>query len=68
MTEQTSRYLREREVVERVGVSRVTIRRWEKQGLFPRRIQLGPNSVGWLESEFLIWQQSRLKQRDCKTV
>jgi prophage regulatory protein len=42
-------------VVERVGASPVTIWRWEKAGRFPKRRRLGPNSVGWLESEVEAW-------------
>lgn len=29
------------------NVSRSTIDRWEQSGSFPKRIQLGRNSVGW---------------------
>ena len=29
------------------------IARLEKAGLFPKRVQLGPNRVGWVESEVL---------------
>lgn len=30
------------------GVSRTTYWRWEKEGLVPKRIQLGPNTKGVL--------------------
>ena len=39
------------------------IARLEKAGKFPKRIQLGPNRVGWVESEVLEWLQVRLDQR-----
>ncbi len=39
------------------------IARLEKAGKFPKRIQLGPNRVGWVEDEVLIWLQHRL---DCR--
>ena len=43
------------------------IDRLEKAGLFPKRIQLGPCRVGWLENEVLGWLEERIKQRDrCK--
>ena len=39
------------------------IARLEKAGLFPKRVQLGPNRVGWLLSEVQDWLQERLDQR-----
>lgn len=54
-----SRVLRCPQVVYRVGWSRVTIWRAERDGNFPRRIRLGPNSVGWLEDEIEEWLRSR---------
>ena len=35
----------------------------EKAGKFPKRIQLGPNRVGWVEDEGLNWLQHRLEHR-----
>lgn len=49
------RYLRQPEVLARVGVSYITVYRWEKSGLFPKRKKLGPNTVAWLESEVEEW-------------
>lgn len=40
------------------------IDRLEKAGRFPRRVQLGPCRVGWVESEVLAWLDERIKQRD----
>ena len=51
------RILNEAEVVKMVGVSRVTIYTWERDGRFPRRRQLGPKRVGWLLSDILNWMQ-----------
>lgn len=42
-----------------VGLSRATIWRKEREGSFPARRQLGPNSVGWCKSEVDSWLQSR---------
>lgn len=41
------------------GLSRVSVWRMEKTGKFPLRLQLGNNSVGWLESEIQDWIQNR---------
>ncbi len=40
------------------------IRRLEKQGKFPKRVRLGPNRVGWVESEILQWLADRIAERD----
>jgi prophage regulatory protein len=39
----------------RVPVDPVTIWRWERQGRFPKRIKIGPNSVGWDDDEIDAW-------------
>ena len=40
------------------------IDRLEKAGLFPKRVQLGPCRVGWVESEVLAWLEERINKRD----
>ena len=40
------------------------IARLEKAGLFPKRVQLGPNRVGWVEQEVFEWLEERLKNRE----
>lgn len=54
-----TRYLRQPEVLARVGVSWITILRWEKKGDFPQRRRLGPNSVAWIEAEIEEWCANR---------
>ncbi len=51
--------LRISDLVELFGVSRVTLWRWEREGRLPPKRTLGPNTVGWLESEILEWLESR---------
>lgn len=51
--------LRSHEVLKRTGLSRMTLWRLEKTGQFPRRRQLGCNSVAWLEEEVTAWERSR---------
>ena len=55
----SDRFLRQPEVLQRIGVSWVTILRWEKQGLFPRRRKIGPRLVAWLESDIDHWVADR---------
>ena len=52
-------YLRQPDVLARVRVSWMSLRRWEDAGIFPKRRQLGPNTVAWVESEVEDWCASR---------
>ncbi len=52
------------EVRNRVCYSPQHVARLEKAGLFPKRIQLGPNRVGWVEEEIDAWIQARIDERD----
>jgi prophage regulatory protein len=54
--------LRRKQVESRVGLSRSTIYDGIKAGTFPKPIQLGPRSVGWLESEISTWLEQRIAQ------
>ncbi|MEO1196717.1 MAG: AlpA family phage regulatory protein [Pseudomonadota bacterium] len=49
------RILSKRQVKELVLYSPQHIARLEKAGQFPKRVPLGPNRVGWVESEVLDW-------------
>lgn len=53
------RLIRLTDVLERVPVSRTTLWRWMRAGLFPKRVQIGPNTVGWWEDEIDDWLKSR---------
>lgn len=53
------RYLREPQVFDITKLSKSTRWRLEKDGKFPKRRQLSPNAVGWLESEITAWLNSR---------
>jgi len=62
--ENVMRILSKRQVKELVLYSPQHIARMEKAGLFPKRVQLGSNRVGWVESEVLEWLEVRLAQRE----
>lgn len=55
------RFMREPEVLRLVGVSDETLRRWEREGSFPRRVKLNPKqthfraAMGWRESDIAEW-------------
>jgi prophage regulatory protein len=51
--------LRRREVIAKTGLSKSTIDRQEARGLFPKRVPLGENSIGWWEHEIDECLESR---------
>ena len=53
--------LRPNAVSEKVGLSKTTIWRRERDGDFPRRLQLGGKAVGWLEAEVDEWIETRAR-------
>ena len=55
--------INKRELKELVLYSPQHVARLEKVGLFPKRVQLGPNRVGWVLEEVLAWLQERLDRR-----
>jgi prophage regulatory protein len=57
------RILSKRAVRELVLYTPQHIARLEKAGQFPKRVQLGPSRVGWVESEVLEWLNERIKRR-----
>ena len=58
------RIVSKRQLKEMVLYSPQHIARLEKAGEFPKRVQLGPNRVGWVEDEVLDWLQTRLNVRE----
>ena len=61
------RILSKRQLKELVLYSPQHIARLEKAGQFPKRVQLGPNRVGWVEAEVLDWLEQRLANRETPT-
>ena len=53
------KFLRTSQLVEKIGLSRSTIWRLENQEKFPKRRQIGPGAVGWLEEEVEQWMSDR---------
>ena len=56
--------LRRKQVEQRTGLSRSTIYLHIQEGTFPRPINLGARSVGWLENEIEAWLTERIERRD----
>ena len=62
-TSERKRIIRKPELLNIIGLSYPTIWRMEKMGKFPKRMRLGSNSCGWLESEVNEWIEGRLADR-----
>jgi len=60
MSNLSERVLRLPEVKRRTGLSRTSIYNRLASGDFPKPISLGGRSIGWLESEFTDWLQSKV--------
>lgn len=59
-----SNLLRFLQLRERVGgLKDPTLWRWERDGLFPKRIKIGKRAVAWVESEIEEWLNSRMIAR-----
>lgn len=58
------RIISKRQLKELVLYSPQHVARLEKAGEFPKRVQIGPNRVGWVEDEILEWLQERLDRRE----
>lgn len=52
------------EVKQKVGLGRTTIWALERRDEFPKRRQVGKNSVAWVESEIDEWISNRSKPGD----
>lgn len=56
--------LRRTQVQNRTALARSTMYKYIDDGTFPRPIQLGPRTVGWVESEVDSWLAERVTARD----
>ena len=63
MEKTKERIIRKPELLSIIGLSDPTIWRMEKDGKFPKRLRLGGNSCGWLESEVDGWLQEKAAER-----
>lgn len=63
MSTRETQIIREKDRLRLTGLSRVQWWRKEKAGEVPGRVQLGPNSVGWLKGEIENWILARAAER-----
>src|SRR5260370_34351302 len=53
------RFIRPREVVEMIGVSRTTLWRMVREGSFPRPVRITERNVGYVLEAVEAWMQAR---------
>ena len=58
------RIIRLKEVIKMTGLSRSSIYRMMNENRFPKSVNLGFRSVGWLEEDLHGWLQSIIQARD----
>jgi prophage regulatory protein len=61
------KFLSKKHVRDKVLYSFAHIARLEAAGKFPKRVQLGPGRVGWVEEEIEQWCRARIALRDGNT-
>jgi prophage regulatory protein len=59
--------LRQKEVIERLGMARSPFLRMVDRGEFPKPVKIGPKLNHWPEHEVDAWIQSRADARNAKT-
>ena len=58
------RLIKLKEVLHITGLSRSTVYRFMSAGGFPMKVELGDNSVAWVESEVEEWISEKIGKRD----
>lgn len=62
------RVLKLKDVVERTGLGKTSIYKLINLKIFPRSINLGLRSVGWIESEIEDWIKEKINIRDQQNI
>ncbi|RQV93576.1 AlpA family phage regulatory protein [bacterium] len=58
------RYIRFKELRQRVPLGRTTIWRMMREGRFPRSRRIGKTATAWLENEIEEWIRNRADKRE----
>ncbi len=49
--------LSEKQILDRIPIARSTLQKWEREGDFPKSVQIGPNRKAWYADEVVAWQK-----------
>jgi predicted DNA-binding transcriptional regulator AlpA len=56
------RMLSEKQILDLLPIARSTLQNWEREGAFPKSVQIGPNRKAWYADEVAAWQKRREQQ------
>lgn len=60
MSKQSLRYVSDKQLSERLEVSRQTVWRWVREGNLPSPIKLGSNCTRWKLSDIEAWEAGKV--------
>ena len=60
------RIMRLKEITEKTGLAKSTIYNLISQGKFPKQIDLGARSVGWVDTEIEEWLEEKVAHRNAQ--
>lgn len=60
MSKQSLRYVSDKQLSERLEVSRQTVWRWVREGNLPSPIKLGSNCTRWKLSDIEVWEAGKV--------
>jgi prophage regulatory protein len=60
------RIMRLKEVIEKTGLAKTTVYSLISQGKFPKQIELGVRSVGWVDTEVDEWLEAKIAHRNAQ--
>mgnify|MGYP000072936531 FL=1 len=62
------RIMRLKEIIEKTGLSRSTIYNLISKGEFPKQVDLGARSVGWVDTEVEEWLLAKIENRNSGVI
>ena len=62
------KFIRIRKVMDKTDLSRSTLYRLERDGLFPKKVKLGEHARAWVEAEVDEWCEARIRERDTQAA
>lgn len=62
----TDRVLRLPDVIEKAGITKPTVYRLMREGVFPKNFLIGQRAVGWSEQEIDAYLAERMDRRAAK--
>ena len=66
--ETSSRFMTASQTSLELGISEATLSQWVERGYFPKPLRLGIRKWVWLRTEFELYVDSRIEERDQKEI